>query len=228
MTAVPVAVVGRHQWDDFSTDIDLGQMLTGHAWTTPTFGYPLEKWSGNIVFVGNYHGPAQIANLSTSFGVSIDGAYLVDSIMNWRVSANTNNTCANLTTNLQSCELQINFIVKRPSLVITATIIAVVVNWLSTIFIFIMTCEGVILRRTQVIESSQLLGICFTALFALPSVRSILPGAPDEFGCLIDLVGIIPNVVIVSLCTTMVSISTLRTMADKHKRHLTMKHNRTV
>jgi len=79
-TAVPVAVVGRHQWDDFPTDIDLGQMLTGHAWTTPTFGYPLEKWSGNIVFVGNYHGPAQIANLSTSFGVSIDGAYLVDSL----------------------------------------------------------------------------------------------------------------------------------------------------
>jgi hypothetical protein len=91
--------------------------------------------------------------------------------------------------------------VKRPSLVTTATIIAVVVNWLSAIFIFIMTCEGVILRRTKVIEvcrhsileipaidpfsqSSQLLGICFTALFALPSVRSILPGAPDEFGCL--------------------------------------------
>jgi hypothetical protein len=79
-TAVPIAVVGRHAWDGFTTDIDLGQMLTGHAWTTPTFGYPLEKWSGNIVFVGNYHVPAQLANLSTSFGVSIDGAYLVDSI----------------------------------------------------------------------------------------------------------------------------------------------------
>jgi hypothetical protein len=79
-TAVPIAVVGRHAWDDFTTDIDLGQMLTGHAWTTPTFGYPLEKWSGNIVFVGNYHAAAQLANLSTSFGVSIDGAYLVDSI----------------------------------------------------------------------------------------------------------------------------------------------------
>lgn len=79
-TAVPIAVVGRHEWDSFTTDIDLGQMYTGHAWLTPAFGYPLDKWSGNIVFVGNFHWPARLANMSTSFGTSIDGAYLVDSI----------------------------------------------------------------------------------------------------------------------------------------------------
>jgi hypothetical protein len=79
-SAVPIAVVGRHEWDSFTTDIDLGQMYTGHAWLTPAFGYPLDKWSGNIVFVGNNYLAARLANLSTSFGISIDGAYLVDSI----------------------------------------------------------------------------------------------------------------------------------------------------
>ena len=43
------------------------------------------------------------------------------------------------------------------------------------------------MRRAKVIEGAQLLGVCFTALFALPSVRSILPGAP-EFGCLSEFV----------------------------------------
>jgi hypothetical protein len=42
-----------------------------------------------------------------------------------------------------------------------------------------MTCEGVIMRRFEVIMGPQLLAVCFTALFALPSVRSILPGKTD-------------------------------------------------
>ncbi|KIM25660.1 hypothetical protein M408DRAFT_73969, partial [Serendipita vermifera MAFF 305830] len=102
----------------------------------------------------------------------------------------------------------LDFHVRRPGLVIFATIIAVVVNWLSTIFIFIMTCEGVIMRRTHVIQGPGLLAVCFTALFALPTVRSILPGAPD-FGAL-NLVGVVPNVIIISVCTVMVSVSILR------------------
>jgi len=79
-TAVPIAIVGSHDWDNFPTDIDLGQMLTGHGWSTPSFGFPLDKWSGDIVFVANYHQAAQVSNMSTSFGIAIDGAYLVDSI----------------------------------------------------------------------------------------------------------------------------------------------------
>jgi hypothetical protein len=36
----------------------------------------------------------------------------------------------------------------------------------------------------------------------------LLPGAPD-FGIIIDLVGIIPNVIIISLCITGIAISKL-------------------
>jgi len=167
---------------------------------------------------------ATSSGLQNSFGVPVYDVYLVDSLFNWRIISQTNNTCAvngNFwpdPQNVPNCELQVNFIAVRPGLVIFAAIVAVIVNWLSTIFIFIMTCEGVVLRRSSVIEGPQLLAVCFTALFALPSVRSILPGAPD-FGALIDLVGIIPNVIVVSLCTTAVAIESLR---NKHQTAVTI------
>lgn len=62
--------------------------------------------------------------------------------------------------------------------------VAVLVNWISTISIFILTCEKVVLQRYNIESGTDLLAVCFTALFALPSVRSLLPGAPD-FGAII-------------------------------------------
>lgn len=61
-----------------------------------------------------------------------------------------------------------------------------------------------------------MLGVSFTALFALPTIRSTLPGVP-EFGALIDLLGIIPNVIIISLCTTLVVITTLRQIVEEKR-----------
>ena len=80
------------------------------------------------------------------------------------------------------------------------------------------------------LSGTDLLGVTFTSLFALPSVRLLLPGmlrvfpqsslwdlhilgAPD-FGALIDLIGIIPNVIIISLCITAIAITKLN-----RKRH---------
>jgi hypothetical protein len=82
------------------------------------------------------------------------------------------------------------------------------------------------MSRSHILQNSQLLAVCFTALFALPSVRSILPGAPD-FGAIIDLIGIIPNVIVISLCTTLVAGATLR---DKHHKpdHHRHKHSRSM
>ena len=79
-TAVPIGVVGRHPWDSVATDVDMGQLAAGHGWLQPSFGYPLDKWSGSITFVGQFHVASRLSNMSTSFGTFIDGAYLVDSI----------------------------------------------------------------------------------------------------------------------------------------------------
>jgi hypothetical protein len=95
--------------------------------------------------------------------------------------------------------------------------VALIVNWTTTTGIFLITCEAVVMRRTYILKETDILGVCLTALFALPSVRSILPGAPD-FGAVIDLIGIIPNIIIISLCTTAIAVSKLRmhrSRADK-------------
>jgi hypothetical protein len=62
-----------------------------------------------------------------------------------------------------------------------------VVNWTSTFFIFVLTCEVLIMRRGFMLSGTDLLGVTFTSLFALPSVRLLLPGAPD-FGALSEYV----------------------------------------
>jgi hypothetical protein len=94
----------------------------------------------------------------------------------------------------------IDFSGRRPGLVIFAAMVALVVNWTTTIGIFLITCESVVMQRTYILrvcrclmtyvllltfsQETDILGVCLTALFALPSVRAILPGAPD-FGAII-------------------------------------------
>ncbi|PVG03818.1 hypothetical protein CPB86DRAFT_307328 [Serendipita vermifera] len=214
-TALPIAIVGRTQWDSFSTDIDMGQRKARNPVRQPQFGFPFDLWSGSISFVANFWEFSKSINSTTAGGMEIDNASLVDSIMNWRITVVVNNTCVESRDGeltwvaLEPCGLYLTLKARRTGLVKFASIVAVIVNWFSTLFIFIMTCEGVLMQRFKVIMEPQLLAVCFTALFALPTVRSILPGAPD-FGALIDLVGIVPNVIIISLCTTLVAISTLK------------------
>ncbi|CAG7855033.1 SubName: Full=Uncharacterized protein {ECO:0000313/EMBL:CCA74385.1} [Serendipita indica DSM 11827] len=72
------------------------------------------------------------------------------------------------------------------------------------------------MRRTYILSDTDILGVCVSALFALPSVRAILPGAPD-FGAIIDLIGIIPNIIVVSLCTTAIALSKLTMRRPKNE-----------
>ncbi|KAG8793490.1 hypothetical protein FRC17_008446, partial [Serendipita sp. 399] len=131
-------------------------------------------------------------NLTNSYAFPLDSAVLSDSTLNWRISLTSNNTCE-WGTAFDGCELHIDFTGRRPMLVKFAAVLAVLVNWMSTIGIVLLTCEAVFLRRLHILSETDILGVCFTALFALPSVRAILPGAP-EFGAVLDLVGVIPNV----------------------------------
>jgi hypothetical protein len=67
--------------------------------------------------------------------------------VNWRISAIANNTCGDDGSN---CELHVDFTGKRPGLVIFAALIAVIVNWTTTMGIFLLTCEAVVMRRTYI------------------------------------------------------------------------------
>jgi len=214
ISAVPIGVFSN-PWQNYDTGIDMEQE-GANAWREPQYGFPFDRWTGNITFGATFYDcqTGLPTNLSTSnhCGTYWDYAYLTGSIINWKFTLTPYNSCTNIDTH---CNMLVMITASRSGLVVFACIVAVVVNWLSTIFIFVMTMEGVIMQHFQVIEGPQLLAVCFTALFALPSVRSILPGAP-EFGALIDLVGIVPNVIIISLCTTMVAIATLRKLIHKN------------
>jgi len=95
--------------------------------------------------------------------------------------------------------------------------VVVVVNWLITIAIFLLMCESVGVKRAHILKGVDIISICLTALFALPSVRSILPGAPN-FGCLVDLIGILPNVIIISLSTTVITIAKIQARLELSKK----------
>ncbi|KAG8770419.1 hypothetical protein FRC20_002107 [Serendipita sp. 405] len=209
-TVLPNGVLGLHTWDGLDTSIDFTQAVEDNPWKQPLFGYPFDVWAGSIVFAATDREYAEAANLTNTYAFGLDGAVLADSTLNWRIRVeNSNNTC-DYSGEFAGCELHVDFTGKRPLLVKFAAILAVLVNWTSTIGIFLLTCEAVIMRRVHILSETDILGVCLTALFALPSVRAILPGAPD-FGAILDLVGVIPNIIIISVCTTMMALAKLTT-----------------
>ncbi|KAG8775604.1 hypothetical protein FRC15_000437 [Serendipita sp. 397] len=155
--------------------------------------------------------------------MEIGGIQPADSTLNWRFSFDFTNTCSgddpnaiidytNITSLPPFCHTKIEFDGSRPPLLIFCAVAAVVVNWTCALFIFILTCEAIIMRRSYMLQGTDILSMCFTALFALPTIRSLLPGAPS-YGAIIDLVGILPCTLIVALCAVCVAVAKL------NKRH---------
>ncbi|KAG8846429.1 hypothetical protein FRB91_000824 [Serendipita sp. 411] len=222
-TAKHIGVIGVHSWDSFDTDIQFTQRYARNAWLQPLLGYPFDQWHGEIVFVANNVFVSKFFNLNSSGVMEIGGIQLADSTLNWRFSFEFTNTCSgddpnaiidytNITSLPPFCHTKIEFDGSRPPLLIFCAVAAVVVNWTCALFIFILTCEAIIMRRSYMLEGTDILSMCFTALFALPTIRSLLPGAPS-YGAIIDLVGILPCTLIVALCAVCVAVAKL------NKRH---------
>ncbi|KAG8805197.1 hypothetical protein FRC18_006805, partial [Serendipita sp. 400] len=203
-TLAPIGVLGLHTWDSLDTSIDFTQAVEDNPWKQPLFGYPFDVWAGSIVFAASDREYADAANLTNTYAFPPDGAVLADSTLNWRIRVQRSNVTCGYGDEFEGCELHLYFTGKRPLLVKFAAILAVIVNWTSTIGIFLLTCEAVIMHRFHILSETDILAVCLTALFALPSVRAILPGAPD-FGAILDLIGVIPNIILISVCTTMMA-----------------------
>jgi hypothetical protein len=162
-TQPPIAVLGTHPWDSVDTSIDFTQAQPDEVWKQPLFAYPFDMWSGSIVLAMTVRDEAISANLSNGFVFQIADAMLADStrecsihlfdtcglrvLVNWRITVNVNNTCS---LDGSGCELHLNFTGKRPGLVVFSALIAVIVNWCSTIGIFLLTCESVVMRRSYI------------------------------------------------------------------------------
>jgi hypothetical protein len=96
VTAVPIAVLGLHDWDAVDTDIDFTQaepvsnylynqhrcLLTAiqdNASKQPLFAYPFDQWAGSIVFAATDLLGAQGVGLTNSMIVELSDAMLGDS-----------------------------------------------------------------------------------------------------------------------------------------------------
>ncbi|KAG8840847.1 hypothetical protein FRB91_001764 [Serendipita sp. 411] len=221
VTAKPIGVIGAHMWDSFDTEITFTQRYTGNAWRQPLLGYPFDQWEGKIVFVANDRFISDLFTPPDSTAVfGLSGIVLADSTLNWRFNYEYKDECElsdtadwGIPDSLpKSCHLEVTLIGKRPPLLIFCAVAAVFVNWTCALFIFILTCEAIIMRRSYMLKGTDILSMCFTALFALPTIRSLLPGAP-AYGAIIDLVGILPCTLIVASCAVCVSVAKL------NKRH---------
>ncbi|KAG8749978.1 hypothetical protein FRC14_000910 [Serendipita sp. 396] len=216
-TAVPIGVIGAHIWDSFETDITFTQKLSKNAWRQPLLGYPFDQWEGKIAFVANDLWLANETNHTRGAVFPLSGIQLTDSTLNWRFDYRYEDACAvdwtkvnpdDISTYPKNCHLEVTFWASRPPLLIFCAVAAVFVNWTCALFIFILTCEAIIMRRSYMLRGTDILSMCFTALFALPTIRALLPGAP-AYGAIIDLVGILPCTLIVALCAVSVAVAKL-------------------
>ncbi|KAG8844840.1 hypothetical protein FRB91_002277 [Serendipita sp. 411] len=64
------------------------------------------------------------------------------------------------------------------------------------------------MRRSYMLNGTDILSMCFAALFAIPTISSLLSSAP-AYGAIIDLVGILPCTLIVASCPVCVSVAKL-------------------
>ncbi|CAG7850932.1 SubName: Full=Uncharacterized protein {ECO:0000313/EMBL:CCA74578.1} [Serendipita indica DSM 11827] len=202
----PAGFLGVTEYDTINTDIGLGQESTS-PWKIPEFGYPFDVFQGTITWVVASNATITRTGRPGSGVFGMRGAILTDSLLNLRVRSNVTATC--FIRKYGGCELIIQLQVERTGLVKFCVLAVFLVNWIVTIAIFLVTGEALLLNRTNILSGTDILAICFSALFALPSVRSLLPGVPG-YGCLLDMLGILPNVIIVALCTTFFANSRLR------------------
>ncbi|KAF8869893.1 hypothetical protein CPB85DRAFT_1240339 [Mucidula mucida] len=77
-------------------------------------------------------------------------------------------------------------------------------------------------RVTKTLTTCVYSGVLpFTGLFALPSVRSVLPGnrqLTPPLGCLIDFIGTIPNLAIIAGCATTLLLVRIHRHSESHVR----------
>ncbi|KAG8838807.1 hypothetical protein FRB91_007394, partial [Serendipita sp. 411] len=136
VTAKPIGVIGEHPWDSFETDITFTQRRPKNAWLQPSLGYPLDQWQGQIVFLANNRWASNLFNKTGGAIMDVAGVQLADSTLNWRFTYEYEDRCnpadiqidwntEDIDTLPQNCHLVVDFVGKRPPLLIFCAIAAV-------------------------------------------------------------------------------------------------------
>ncbi|KZT39698.1 hypothetical protein SISSUDRAFT_1045203 [Sistotremastrum suecicum HHB10207 ss-3] len=100
----------------------------------------------------------------------------------------------------QSAKLLVQIRITRHFVVQFSAVLILLFNWLVTLALLYLTVLYVF-ARAKLPGGMDGVALPFAGLFALPSVRGVMPGNPP-FGCLIDFIGIVPNLAIITGCAT--------------------------
>ncbi|KAJ7476266.1 hypothetical protein B0H11DRAFT_1308591 [Mycena galericulata] len=108
----------------------------------------------------------------------------------------------------QAAKLAVFVTIRRHVVVKISAFLILLLNWLVALALLYMTVLSVFGRR-KLPSGMDSVALPFAGLFALPSVRAVMPGNPP-FGCLIDFIGILPNLAIIAGCASTLLLCRLR------------------
>ncbi|KAJ7195583.1 hypothetical protein B0H12DRAFT_1038667 [Mycena haematopus] len=163
------------------------------------------------VFKCRYRVEFLIAALSpeTNETVPMAGASIFNPDMSqWRLS--TSYSYLDLTG--QATKLAVFVTIRRHVVVKVSAFLILLLNWLVALSLLYLTVLSVFGRR-KLPGGMDSVALPFAGLFALPSVRAVMPGNPP-FGCLIDFIGILPNLAIIAVCASTLLLCKLRREAN--------------
>ncbi|KAI0044320.1 hypothetical protein FA95DRAFT_1562383 [Auriscalpium vulgare] len=109
-------------------------------------------------------------------------------------------------------------VISRAALVKTYAIVAIMAMWSITLCLVAIALKAVVFGHTM---DSAALVVPAATLFAFTSLRSTLPGAPAQFGAIIDFVGTLPAIALLLVATVICLMAfLLRRPAERHtERH---------
>ncbi|KAG8794249.1 hypothetical protein FRB91_002937 [Serendipita sp. 411] len=197
LTLPPISTLGQHKFDSIDTEIEFSQYKGDDILSQPLFAYPFDVWTGSIVLTLTDQVAAEQADFPNCFALGIHGISIRGHILNWQVSSNTVNTCEDPDPDA-GCELHVNFIIRRSCLVKVTALMIFIAGWIISIVIALRTYLTIVTRKQR--PSPDIIAISLGSLFAFPGLRYMLPGTPS-FGTLLDLIGILPNVIIILFCS---------------------------
>ncbi|KAG9032011.1 hypothetical protein FS842_004183 [Serendipita sp. 407] len=157
----PVGFLGLNQYEQVNTDIGLGQRAQ-NVWRQPDFGYPFDMYQGKITWVAANNKTITATGRPGTDVQPISGAILTDSLLNMKVRAEVFASCLYL--DQPGCELIIQIWVTRTGLVKFCVFVVFAIHWFVTIARFLLTGESLLLSRHNILESTDIFAVCFSAL----------------------------------------------------------------
>ncbi|KAK0468811.1 hypothetical protein IW261DRAFT_1612761 [Armillaria novae-zelandiae] len=110
-------------------------------------------------------------------------------------------------------------IVQCTTIVVAYCLILIITFWLITLMITLLTITTVDFRFLQ---KNEIAVVLVGTVFAGIQLRSLMPGVPEGFGCILDILGLLPCLVLLSISAiAMISIYIFIDPDDPSRRALT-------